>query len=426
MDKPLKKLMIVDDEVIVRIGIRSIVNWEEHGYTVSADASSGEEALEKILRCRPDIVLADLVMQNMDGFELIRRCKDLYPDIRFVVLSSYNDFENLRRAMKLGVKDYIFKLTASAEEIIKTLDEVSSGAAVHSGQLDMVVRENIQAIKYSFLSRWVNSPAANMEDTASQFAALAPGTDLLKPCVILYLSIDDFEKHSLAGDFKDLQTVKASLENVVREIFGQKASAFNYKKGDMVVFISTEAAEGERPAAPLPQEEGFFKIREYCKRYLGFTVSGVFGPRISGFENAPELIRNCEDAMDRRTGAAELWPYGGGQRNEITRAREYIRRHFKEKLSVQDIASSVGMSESYFSHIFKKETGSNVVDFINRVKMEKAAEILENSNLKVADAASRVGIDNPNYFSVLFKKTIGISPQEYRERCKIIKGGGTA
>jgi two-component system response regulator YesN len=65
----MKKIMIVDDEVIVRIGIRSIVNWEEHGYTVSADASSGEEALEKILRCRPDIILTDLVMQNMDGFE---------------------------------------------------------------------------------------------------------------------------------------------------------------------------------------------------------------------------------------------------------------------------------------------------------------------------------------------------------------------
>jgi two-component system response regulator YesN len=421
LDKSLKKIMIVDDEVIVRLGIRGIVNWEEHGYTVSADASSGEEALEKILCCRPDIILTDLVMQNMDGFELIRRCKELYPDIGFVVLSSYNDFENLRRAMKLGVKDYIFKLTASAEEIIKTLDEVSSGAAVHSGQMDMVVRENIQAIKYSFLSRWVNSPAANMEDTASRFAALAPGADLSKPYVILYLSIDDFEKHSLAGDFKDLETVKTSLENVVREIFGQKAAAFNYKKGDMVVFVS---AEGEGPEAQVPREEVFFKIREYCKRYLGFTVSGTFGPRITGFEHTPEVIRNCENAMDRRTGAVELWPYGGGQRNEIARAREYIRCHFREKLAIQDIASSVGMSESYFSHVFKKETGSNVVDYINRVKIEKAAEILETSNLKVADAASRIGIDNPNYFSVLFKKIIGISPQEYRERCKIVRGGG--
>jgi AraC-like DNA-binding protein len=257
-----------------------------------------------------------------------------------------------------------------------------------------------------------------MEDIASQFAALAPGADLLKPFVILYLSIDDFEKHSLAGDFKDLQTVKTSLENVVREILGPKAAAFNYKKGDMVVFI---AAEGEEPEAHALQEDEFFKIREYCKRYLGFTVSGTFGPVITGFKNTPEVIRNCEDAMGRRTGAAELWPYGGGQRNEIARAREYIRAHFREKLSIQDIASSAGMSESYFSHVFKKETGSNVVDYINRLKMEKAAEILENQNLKVADVASRVGLDNSNYFSILFKKVTGVSPQEYRERCKAIK-----
>ncbi|MDR2785044.1 MAG: response regulator [Treponema sp.] len=410
----MKKIMIVDDEVIVRLGIRSIVNWEEHGYTVSADASNGEEAMEKIIRRRPDIVLTDLVMPNMDGFELIRRCKDLYPDIRFVVLSSYNDFESVRKAMKLGVKDYIFKLTASLEEMIKTLDDVSCGIAACPGPMDKVVRENIQALKYSFLSRWINRSAPDMEDTASQFAALAPEADLSKPFVILYLSIDDFEKHTMAGDFKDLQTVKTSLENVVREIFNQKAAAFNYKKGDMVVFIALE--EG-RSGRQVPYEEEFFKIREYCKRYLGFTVSGTFGPMIANFENTPEVIRNCEDTMDQRTGAVELWPYGEGRRNEIARAKEYIRGHFMEKLTIRDIASSVGMSESYFSHVFKKETGSNVVDYINRNKIEKAAELLENHNLRIADVAAGIGLENPNYFSVLFKKLKGCTPQEYRLKC---------
>jgi AraC-like DNA-binding protein len=277
--------------------------------------------------------------------------------------------------------------------------------------MDKVVRENIQAIKYSFLSRWVNNSTPDAEDIASQFAALAPGVDLLKPFVILYLSIDDFEKHSLSGDFKDLETVKTSLENVVREIFDQKAAAFNYKKGDTVVFI---AAEDPLPETQVPYGEEFFKIREYCKRYLGFTVSGTFGPGITGFENTPEVIRNCENAMDRRTGAVELWPYGGGQRNEIARAREYIHGHFRERLTIPNIASSVGMSESYFSHVFKKETGSNVVDYINRVKMEKAAEILENQSLKIADVAARIGLENSNYFSVLFKKIMGSTPQEYR------------
>lgn len=108
----MKKLMIVDDEMFVRLGIQSILNWEEHGYRIVCEASNGVDALEKIEKYRPNIVLTDLMMEKMDGFELIETCARQYPKVRFIVLSSYNDFENVRRAMKLGAEDYIFKLTA--------------------------------------------------------------------------------------------------------------------------------------------------------------------------------------------------------------------------------------------------------------------------------------------------------------------------
>ena len=76
------------------------------------------------------------------------------------------------------------------------------------------------------------------------------------------------------------------------------------------------------------------------------------------------------------------------------------------------------MSENYFSHFFKKETGSSFVDYANRIRMEKAAELLEKGNQKITTVAGQVGIDNPNYFSVLFKKVMGCSPQEFREKIK--------
>ena len=114
----MKKVMIVDDEVLVRVGIKSMLMWEQYGYTIVCDASDGEEAWEKIENYKPDIVLTDLKMEPGDGFWLIKKCQKVYPNIRFIVLSNYNDFDNVRRAMKLGASDYIFKLTVKAEELL--------------------------------------------------------------------------------------------------------------------------------------------------------------------------------------------------------------------------------------------------------------------------------------------------------------------
>jgi two-component system response regulator YesN len=412
------------------MGIRSIVNWEEYGYTIVADASSGSEALEKIAECHPDIVLTDLVMENMDGFELIRRSAEKYPEIRFVVLSSHNDFENVRKAMKLGAKDYIFKLTANQDEILRILDELSADQMPFDGRnqkLDTVIKENLQIIKFNLLRKWVNGSIERREDLLSQFSTLAPKVDLFKPYFILYVSIDDFERRRLAGEFQDEQLLKASMENIMYEIFNKSnnlnAEVFNGEKGDAIVFVNTIGNAGDKITAENHKDE-FYKIREYCKRYLGFAVSGTFSPVLEGPDGIPEVIRICEGTLRQRTAAAELWPYNSGLRNEIALAMDYISGHVTGKMGIQEIASVAGMSESYFSHLFKKETGVNVIDYVNHRKMEKAMEILKDHRVKIADAAEQLGIDNANYFSVLFKKVVGMSPQEYREKCRDRTQGG--
>ncbi|MDR1638011.1 MAG: response regulator [Treponema sp.] len=415
----MKKLLVVDDEFIVRMGIRSIMNWEERGYTIVADASSGREALEKIAECRPDLVLTDLVMENMDGFELIRRCAAEYPELRFVVLSSYNDFENVRRAMKLGARDYIFKLGAGPEEILRVLDEAGAGQPGRDGmvrKLDTVIRENLPVIKSNLLRKWLNGSLAGKEELAARFSTLAPRVDLSKPYRVLYISIDDFERRRLLGEFQDGQLIAASLENIIRDVFNRMeigdVEVFSHEKGDTAVFIGASPGGGSFETL----RDVFFRILEYAKRYLGLAVSGTFSPVLEGTEDFPAVLRICAATLRQRTAAAELWPYNSGLRNEIARAMDYMRDHVTERPGIAGIASRVGMSESYFSHLFKKETGMRALDYLNRLKMEKAMEILKATDLKVADVAEQLGIENPNYFSALFKKITGFSPQEYRLR----------
>ena len=117
----MKRVLIVDDELLVRMGFRSILDWESCGFTVVGDAENGEEALEKIRVLKPDLVFTDLKMDRMDGFELMNACMRDYPSVKFIVLSGYNDFENVRQAMRCGALDYVFKLDVTPEQLRKIL-----------------------------------------------------------------------------------------------------------------------------------------------------------------------------------------------------------------------------------------------------------------------------------------------------------------
>ncbi len=87
----MKRIMVIDDEALIRMGIRAMVSWEQYGYEFVGDASNGMDALDKIPAYRPDIILTDLKMSPIDGFELIERCREKYPNIIFIILSNYND-----------------------------------------------------------------------------------------------------------------------------------------------------------------------------------------------------------------------------------------------------------------------------------------------------------------------------------------------
>lgn len=118
----MRSVMIVDDEALVRIGLQSIIDWESRGYAVEGVFKSGEEALAAARQRVFDIVLTDIRMPGMDGFELIRRLKQLDPRSKFIVLSSYNDFEYTRQAIRLGVADYISKYEMEPAELLRVLD----------------------------------------------------------------------------------------------------------------------------------------------------------------------------------------------------------------------------------------------------------------------------------------------------------------
>ena len=102
-------LLIVDDEEIEREGMAQFIPWDSYEIKVVSTARNGAEGLEKIAKFPPDLAIVDIKMPVMNGIEMIRQAKEQYPDMTFVVLSGYGDYEFTSQAMELGVRHYILK-----------------------------------------------------------------------------------------------------------------------------------------------------------------------------------------------------------------------------------------------------------------------------------------------------------------------------
>ena len=104
-----------------------------------------------------------------------------------------------------------------------------------------------------------------------------------------------------------------------------------------------------------------------------------------------------------------------GYNEYVQQIMEYIRSHYSGRISLRDIALSVGLSESYVSRIFKSGTGLNIVTYINDFRLDEAARLLRQTSLPIKMIADRVGIENYNRFFSLFRERKGCTPRAYRE-----------
>jgi two-component system, response regulator YesN len=114
------KVFLVEDEIVVREGIKNTINWNENGFIFCGEASDGELAYPMIQKLKPDIVITDIRMPFMDGLELSRLLKKDLPQIRIIILSGYGEFEYAKEAINIGITEYLLKPISSAE-LMKSL-----------------------------------------------------------------------------------------------------------------------------------------------------------------------------------------------------------------------------------------------------------------------------------------------------------------
>ncbi len=125
MEDVMLKVFLIEDEFVVREGIKNNVDWQSHGYEFCGEASDGELAFPMIQKLKPDIVITDIRMPFMDGLTLSRLIKKEMPWIEIIILSGYEEFEYAKEGIKIGIASYLLK-PISGEELLKEVDIVAS------------------------------------------------------------------------------------------------------------------------------------------------------------------------------------------------------------------------------------------------------------------------------------------------------------
>ena len=116
-------VLIVDDEPKVREGLKTIINWKDHGYCICGECADGIEGLDMVGKLKPDLVLVDIRMPEMNGLEFIEKAKKAGCISKFIILTGYSDFTYTKKAIQLGVYSYLLK-PVEEEELVQTINQI--------------------------------------------------------------------------------------------------------------------------------------------------------------------------------------------------------------------------------------------------------------------------------------------------------------
>ena len=394
------KVLIVDDEVLVRVGLMTTIAWEENGFEVVGEAADGERALAIALQQKPDIVLTDMIMPKMSGLELIRALKERLPKTRVIVLSCHNDFDLVREAMQMwGAVDYLFKLSMEPPEILEVLlkvkDKIIKEERDKAAELSyqrMMRRNEILEYSRALHEQMKQNPyiSAAMRQGSGKKSLLPTGN-----YAVLVLRLRGDKEISI-----DMEEKLCRLALEEQEQFEILGNVFSFSTKEFCAYWQAHDS-GE-----LENIVRHFKVR------CGDVESDLVG----GYEIVHMDNVDFQEAYSRARNYAmiETMPQNSYGRT-IQQAMDYLQSHYQENIKLATLANHVHMNESYLSTIFKKSTGYSFTDALNKTRIDAAKKLLATTTISVNLISERVGFSSWSYFSRVFKKTVHMTPAEYRK-----------
>lgn len=538
------KVFLVEDEMVIRRGIKNSIDWEKEGYIFCGEASDGELAYPMIIKEKPDILITDIRMPFMDGLELCKLVKKELPNIKILILSGYDEFDYAKEAIRLGVTEYLLKPISSGK-LLEALNGVSESIRREKEDKDLVrkymeeMRENTEHEKQKFFEQMIagNLSMADALETGKKYEmnlsagmynlllfrftlgeenrksgellgeaeyAIEKLTERLEYVFEFQRGVEGWAFLLMADNeeqmservkelSKDLEEIMKNystiayfggigqpvarlreLEESFREAERALAARFTMelnriisvedirmaqnvdtlddieitsfgeieKTRTMLEKFLNNGAEDEIDEFvdvyinELPEEnlksvlmrqyiimDAYIVMMSFCEKIEG--IEGEMQAQSEELKNSMKTIQTLEEIknyirmlLKKIIGVRDT--ISGRRYSDIIEiAKDQIRKtYMSDEISLNTIAAEVGMSPSYFSSIFSKESGKTFVEYLTEIRMDRAKELLMCSSMKTSEIGYEVGYKDPHYFSYIFKKTQNCTPKEFRARGK--------
>ena len=407
------KVFLVDDEIVIREGIRESFPWDKTPYTLVGEAPDGEMALPMIRDTNPDIVITDIKMPFMDGLELCRSLRARMPWIGIIVLSGYDEFEYARQCIQLGVREYLLKPINSAE-LKEALDKVSAqmqeerSSLAHASSLRARMGNDNKFVKEKLVGSLFTDEAAE-EDAVNVIRQLAAmGCPLPSPC---YVVIDA----AFAPTGKGQEAVGILAETAEGSVLTSPG-----RVGTRLLVTGAGSEDAEEKAYSLAASVAQELERAGCGEIRIGIGEIVDRPEniLHSFKSARHIRHLLVERKDESAlilGVREMGGVTDEMPSVINEARVFMSQQFRNpNLMLQDVAAAVGMSKSRFSAVFSQYTGQTFTEYLIYLRLMRAKELLRTTNEKSSRIAYETGYNDAHYFSYIFKKNTGMTPSEYR------------
>ncbi|SDX75862.1 response regulator [Paenibacillus sp. CF384] len=295
------KVIIVDDEAVVRVGLKNTINWNEHGFELIGDYANGREAWEAVEQHKPELVISDISMPFMDGLELAGLISTQFPYIKMIILTGFDEFEYAQQAIRLKVSDFILK-PITANEIRSLLDRVKKEMDEETqhredlGRLKSQLNQSLPLLKERFLERLVAVGLNHAEITErfSYFGIPAP----LPLHVVLIVDIDDFGDRELHSYEHDVEFLRFAAFDIFKETLEREGiMLFRTREERMVAIISGQDDESLLYEQVYSLAE---QVRHHIEKYLKFTVTIGIGRACAHLEQLPESYKSALSVLDYR------------------------------------------------------------------------------------------------------------------------------
>jgi len=421
------KVLLVDDEYMITEGLKRLIPFDKWDMEVVATANHADDALDYVREHPVDIVISDVNMPDKTGLEMIGEMKELLPNAYYILLSGYQEFDYVKKAMNLNVVDYLVKpvdkveLERLLEKIASQLGEQSHEPEILSQQLD---EEAFKAHLSQKENWWIGLSKEKQGNFVIPYYVLGQDWQII-------LADQEFEG-LLVMPFE--APYQANFEKWKRDVektlfygsvnLDQSESLFSYYEPIYRVIIQGNLQQIIEELTLLEKIvlENTPRVSITKQLFTQFVMDVFHLFEHLKADDMTDIVKNIhaittfEDLVAYTKETLTSF-FGQYRMNEnVVSVLEVIGRDYKKELSLKDISKDLFINPVYLGQLIKKETNSTFAELLNKQRIKAAQQLLLSTNDSIEDICYTVGYSNVGYFYKVFRKLCGKSPKAYRKQ----------